>query len=58
LKKSDTTFVIIPSQHFSLEENLAKIILEAIAELAAAFDCCDHQPNGGLLLKFKKLLNP
>lgn len=47
--------VILPYQHLSLKENLAKIILEAIANLTATFDRCDHQPKQRLVTQIKKI---
>jgi len=47
--------VIIPSQSLSLKENLAKIMLEAIANLTAAFDRCDHRRQRRLVAQIQKI---
>jgi hypothetical protein len=49
--------VILPFHSLSLKENLAKIILEAIADLTPAFACCDHQPKQRFGAQIQKITN-
>jgi len=47
--------VILPFQYLSLEENLAKIILEATADFTAAFEGYDHYQEQRLVAQIQKI---